>query len=887
MRSTVRARLACLWPSLCAMAAALIALPAAAQSNVVRERLPEEPAKAPQLTKLPQLLELKQADYPPKALEQGIQADVVTQVDIGPDGRVSRIEIEQGAGEEFDSAAMAAIAAFRFSPAEFDGVPSAVRIRYVYHFVIEKKAVARPAEARRDPDAGAVRGTVVEAGTRRPIAAAEISIPKLGLTAVADADGSFAIEDVAAGKHEVYAAAPGFAEGRIRIALEKKGLAEPRFYLRRTLVGELSATIVGEKPREAPTRRTLQREELQNIPGSLNDPIRAIQNLPGLARAPFLGGALLVRGSPPADTGIYFDGNRIPILYHFLGGPSVISEELLDRIDFYPGGFGAYYGRNLTGAVDVKSHRGDATGLHGSASIDLLQASAFVEGPVDKNTRVAVAARRSYIDFFLPLFLPNDAKNGVTVVTPIYWDYQARADHRLASGDDLSLLVFGSDDKLTITQRGGRVNNDIALDTHVGFHRLQLSWRRQVSPELTLSAAPVLGFTEQSFSASGAGPGTFALPQTGRVFDWSAGLRFEGRWRPSLRAANLELRAGLDLLFDRYRYEADIQSSLNIRSLGVPITEQEKFSRVQPFTQLGEYVEAEIGLGRLTLTPGLRLDQTHWRGNTILTADPRLWARYALTPQTALKAYAGLYHQPPNALQVDPTLGNPRLGSALAGQFGLGVEHRFSDVWNATAEVFYNRRADLVFTVPAEVRDGRVYNPIVDNAGIGRAFGLEVMIRRELTSKLYGWVAYTLSKSEVIPRPTLEWRAFNFDQPHILTVVAGYRPSVGWELSTRYRLVSGNPMAPVRTATLDSDTGTFIADRGTFGTARLPVFSQLDARAQYTWTFTVWQLSLYLDVQNVLNTRNEELHLYDYRYRQQGGISGLPILPTLGIKGRF
>ena len=868
---------------------ALLAPAAArAQQNVVRERQPEPPPKESQLTKLPQLVSSVQAVYPPDALAAGTQADVATRIDIGADGRVDRVEIEQSAGAAFDAAAISAIAGFQFTPAELDGKPAPVRLRYVYHFVIRKQ-VTTVAEAARDPDAGTLRGKVVEAGTRKPIAAAELLLAKVGLTAVADAAGAFELKQVPPGKHELSASAPGFAEGKVRVTLEKKGDAEATIYLRRTLVGELSATIVGDKPREAPTRRTLTREELQNVPGSLNDPIRAVQNLPGLARAPFLGGALLVRGSPPGDTGIYFDGARIPILYHFLGGPSVISEELLDRIDFYPGGFGAYYGRNLTGALDVKSHRGDANGLHGSASVDLLQATAFVEGPATKDTKVAIAARRSYIDVFLPLFLPNDAKNGVTVVTPIYYDYQARLDHRLGNGDDLSLLVFGSDDKLTVTQKGGKVNNDISLDTHVGFHRLQASWRHPISSELTVSAAPVLGYTQQSFSAAGAGQGAFAQSQSGRLIDWSGGLRLEARYRPRRApgALEVELRAGLDLLFDRYKYEADIQSSLNIRSLGFPITEQETFSRVQPFTQLGEYLEAELKLGKLSLTPGLRFDQIHWSGNTTFTIDPRLWGRYELTPETALKAYVGLYHQPPSPLQVDGTVGNPKLGNSYAGQMGLGVEQRFSDLWSATAEVFYNRRADLISGVPAEVRSGQVYNPILDNVGVGRAFGLELLIRRELTSKLYGWLAYTLSRSQTIPRPTLEWRAFNFDQPHILTLVAGYRPSVGWELSTRYRLVSGNPTAPVRSATYDADSGSFVADRGTVGDARLPLFTQLDARAQYTWTFTLWQLALYLDVQNVLNTKNEEIHLYDYRYREQGGISGLPILPTLGIKGKF
>jgi len=867
------------------LAAAALAGSAGAQQGVVRERLPVPAPPEPRLTRLPQLLDARAAEYPPAALAAGRQADVGTQIDIGVDGLVQRVEVIESAGPEFDAAAMSAIAGFRFAPAEFDGVPAPVRIRYVYHFVIRKQARTVTEAAPVDPDAGAIRGSVVEAGTRRPVAGADVWLGAPGPTAAADGQGMFEIRDVPPGKHEVLAAAPGFAQGRVRVTLEKKGAAEARIVLRRTVVGELSATVVGEKAREAPTRRTLQREELMNVPGSLNDPVRAVQNLPGLARMPFLGGALLVRGTPPGDTGIYLDGNRIPLLFHFLGGPSVINEELIDRIDFFPGGFGAYYGRNLTGAVDVRTHRGDAQGLHGSASIDLLQVSAFVEGPLGGATRAAVAARRSHLDVFLPLFLPNDPKNGVTIVTPVYYDYQARLDHRLGSGDDLSLLAFGSDDKLSVVQKGGSRNQPISLDTHISFHRLQVAWRRQAASGLSLSVAPVLGFTETSFSSSGAGPGTFALPQTGRLFDFSAGARAEARLRA---APAVELRAGLDILFDRYSYEADIQSALNVRTLGLPISQQEKFSRVQPFLQLGEYLEAEIRLGALTLTPGLRFDQIHWRGRTALAADPRLWARYQIAEGTALKAYAGLYHQPPTPLQVDPTVGNPGLGMAYAGQFGLGVEHRLGEAWNASVEAFYNRRAGLIFRVPAEfLPDGRLYNPILDNAGVGRSFGLEVLIRREITSKLYGWLAYTLSRSQVIRRPGLGWEAFNFDQPHIITLVAGYRPSVGWELSTRYRLVSGNPTAPVRGAALDVDTGSFVPDLGTFGAARLPLFSQLDARAQYTWTFTLWQLSLYLDVQNVLNQKNEELHLWDYRFREQGGLSGLPVLPTLGFKGKF
>ena len=74
---------------------------------------------------------------------------------------------------------------------------------------------------------------------------------------------------------------------------------------------------------------------------------------------------------------------------------------------------------------------------------------------------------------------------------------------------------------------------------------------------------------------------------------------------------------------------------------------------------------------------------------------------------------------------------------------------------------------------------------------------------------------------------------------------------------------------------------------GELGDSREPNFLQLDVRAQYTWTWDLWQLSLYLDVQNVTNHTNEEFHVYDYRFREQGSIQGIPILPIFGLKGTF
>jgi len=143
---------------------------------------------AAQLTKLPQLLDAPPAVYPPDRLARGETADVACTVDIDEHGGVTQVLIEQPIAPDFDAAAVEAIRQFRFSPAEIDGQPAPVRIRYVYHFVIRQERLERPRTA-----TGTVKGAVVEAGNRRPVAGAEI-VDGAGAQATADAQGGYALE---------------------------------------------------------------------------------------------------------------------------------------------------------------------------------------------------------------------------------------------------------------------------------------------------------------------------------------------------------------------------------------------------------------------------------------------------------------------------------------------------------------------------------------------------------------------------------------------------------------------------------------------------------------------------------------------------------------------
>ncbi len=233
--------------------------------------------------------------------------------------------------------------------------------------------------------------------------------------------------------------------------------------------------VRAQRQNEEVTRHTLSQAEMTTVPGTFGDPLRVIQNLPGVARIPYGIGQLVVRGSAPQDSSTFVDGQRVPILYHFLGGPSVLTPSLIDKIDFYPGGFGVHYGRATAGVLDVTTKSDLATQLHGNADLNLLDASGSIEGPLGGGVTGGLAARHSYIDQWLPLVIPQKQGSTTLIATPVYWDYQARLAKELGNAGKLSLFVFGSNDTLHVLDADPSRGN-LDLGTHIGFHRAVATW---------------------------------------------------------------------------------------------------------------------------------------------------------------------------------------------------------------------------------------------------------------------------------------------------------------------------------------------------------------------------------------------------------------------------
>lgn len=927
------------------LAGAALAGPAHAQV-VPRPADEAAPKRAPQMTAPPELLENVEPTYPPAALAENRMGEVQLSIVIDERGDVYSAEIVSGEHTDLNWAALGAATRLKFKPAEIDGKPGRVAILFSFGFFFEPEPELPDEEE--DPEwadalfedqadtAGSngnsagqtgeqspkkraplsVVGYARAAASKKGLAGAQIAVltqpgdgeePQIIASATADDAGRFGLRGVPDGTYTIAIASSDFDRFQTTETIEAGKQVRLIAYL--VSADDPYVTVVRKKrARKEVARVTLSRDEVRKIPGTFGDPIRVIENLPGLARAPLAGGALIVRGANPQDSGVYFDGVEIPLLYHFGGLTSVVNAEFLETIDFYPGGFGARYGRATAGVVDVESRDLKMDDFKGAAEMDLLDAGFFFGGPLklsDSHTlRFAVAARRSYIDGILPAlieaFTPPDTQT--LTAAPVYWDYQAKVALNLDAHNKLQLFGFGSQDDLAVIIRG--VNEDEVADfgTSTQFHRAVLrvdskygAWRHRFQPMIGLDVAAFGASSDTGINA-----GTESTN-----FSW--GLRDTLDYQP---APWLRLTAGLDIQNSTFGFDANLPVPASVGAF--PRAEPEIAGTNQRFRNngaqylLGGYVEAEVGpLAGLTFLPGVRFDHNTFsfdeetlpdgtvrEASTVSFAnvDPRLTVRWEVLKDMVFKGAFGAYHQPPQPLQTLRPFGTPDLTQPTAYQWIAGVEAPLSGLMSVDLQWYYTRRTNLVqrSSYTRDLGNGVLEPVAFTNEGRGRTFGLELLLRHELTDHLFGWIAYTLSRTEIDTSESRDaYVLTSFDQTHILTIVAQTKLPYKITLGGRFRLVSGAPQNTLIGGVNDLDTANFNSLNNSLVKSRKTPFNQLDIRVDRKWVFDTFSLTAYLDLLNVYNAQNVEFLLSDYRYRKQAPVTSLPILPVIGVLGEF
>lgn len=835
----------------------------------------------------PQLVQPSPAAYPEDA---GVSGEVELLLTIDTSGAVIDVQVQSSSGQAFTDSAVLAAHGLGFEPATQQGAPVSVVLAYRYRF---EAPVLLSADAGEPSQLGKLTGRVLTLGTRETISLAQVGLEDGGVTAVeTDAEGRFSLE-IPPGPQRVLVTASGHVKRVFKENLARGQSVEVLYRLGRTFSRPYETVVRGQVDRAELSRITLSGAELHEVAGTNGEPLRVIMLLPGVVTPASGLSYPVVRGALPAATGFYLDGVKVPQLYHLLAGGSVVHPDFIESIDFYPANAPTRFGRISGGVISAQVARARDDRVHFSVSPDLLQTSAFVEVPIEKTgTNVTVGGHISYAAWLLAALSGAGAFG--EGVTPVFesWDYQARVEQKVGKGS-LRLLAFGSSD-LVGTRQTNPKDPSVFLTSR--FHRIDLRGLYPVGPG-QLEVGSFLGWETLGLwgEQNGERVGSFLLNRfvvTGRA-----------TWRVEL-GEHWQVKAG----FDVERQVSDVESSLGIGA-GGDLLRQPRVMGV--FT--GSFLEAAFFSEQWTAVAGVRVDTWHLAPSfTMVSADPRLEVRFKPIEPLTLRGTAGLAHQAPMLLISLPVtdVGALKTGLQEVGQFSLGAVGRLPvfDL-ELSGDVFLNHifqareRSLAEFVTGISSLDDRF-----SGNRYGRAYGLELMLRLPQQGRLFGWLSYSLMRSERLRRFAIynadqsevtdatAMVPFAFDQAHSMNLVLGYQLPKGFKVSASFHLNTGRPESgefSSRTQRLVQDdvTGRQLWSLVPLNEVdRLPLFGRLDFRASKAISFNDFQVEIYLDVFNILV--RPEVYGFTYGYGNETDPlvptkteQGAPIvLPTLGVK---
>ncbi len=650
-------------------------------------------------------------------------------------------------------------------------------------------------------------------------------------------DGSFVIETERAGPATLVVRHVAYAEQRVEISLPR---AEP---LEVTLleIVEADAIVVtaGSYTAGDEVGATLTSLEVVTTPGTNADVAGAIKTLPGVQNVDE-GNGLFVRGGDRTETRLFLDDAVVidPLRLEEPTGSitPTVDPFLLDGIFFSSGGFGARYGNALSAIVDLET-QGRPAARRANLGANLAGVDASVGLLVGPSLGAHATVNRWHVG---PIFAVNGSTRdypvppqGLDLSGSLVWSYRPEGDWK-------TFAIRQSTD-LEVEVAAASFTGTYALNESGSI--VVSSWRDRfdrVAPRISVSRSS-LGRRESS--------GTLDL----RSETVLTQLFGEVAWSPVDRFV---LTTGGELERLASDFAGRVPATAADRSATaetVPIDVDDDGSRV------GAFAEGELRLaGRVRVRTGLRTDRSTLTGER--SWDPRLSADLELGEGVTLLLAGGIYHQVPDPLFFETSLGEPGLHPMRSRQLVAGAQLGSTETALVRIEA-YDKRYDELALVD---RDGRVVP-----GGRGSSRGLDLFLKGSIAWGIDGRAAYSLVDAERTDPNTGARARSPHDVTHNLTVV-GERPLAdGWTVRVAYRYASGRPFTDVVDAVFDPETGVFVPEYGDPFGERLPGYRRLDLAASHLRRIGPVQAVFYgrlgnvFDRENVLEFRWSE----DYRER--------------------
>ena len=406
-------------------------------------------------------------------------------------------------------------------------------------------ALAEPRAAQAQstaPDTATIRGVVLDRADGSPIADVAVKLQDAGVTVKTDEAGRFELTGVAPGRHVVYVSLVGFILVKRQVEVAAGATLDLTIALSEG-TGTYSETVnvAGERFREqeksVPAQQTLGSADIQNLRNLLtNDPMRAIQVLPGVTTGDDFRSEFAVRGSPFSRMNFTFDGIPTSFLLHTVqqvqdgGSIAMVNGDILDGITLLNGSYPQRYGNRLGAELDFHMREGSRDRTQIRVGVSGTDASVVVEGPLGhaKAGSWLVSARKSYLELLLKQIQDEGDEDNFGFG---FSDVQSKLVYDLSARNHVELSLVAGRSRLDQTSTLNQVNTVDDGRNHAVL--VNGAWRFTASPRFVITQR--LAVATQQFSnlnvtgvELGSGSAREITGRTDFVATATSSLTFEG-----------------------------------------------------------------------------------------------------------------------------------------------------------------------------------------------------------------------------------------------------------------------------------------------------------------------------------------------------------------------
>jgi hypothetical protein len=744
----------------------------------------------------------------------------------------------------------------------------------------EEKPTA-PSAANATVDRTEFKGVLRRKGSSIPIEnASVIEEGNRDNNAQSNKQGTFSLQ-VPKGNVKVLLRAEGYEELTL-VLQDGKGPEEGDILLEPSAQTSSLGVIRARRKTEV-SQQSLQREELERIPGTGGDAVRGLQSLPSVLS---VGGSadISVRGSAPGDNKYFLDKIELPFVFHLGGLGTVVPTRMLEGVDLYPGGFSSVYNDAIGGVVQLRTENAVPDRTSGKVELSLIQSSVYLEGNIGKTETddgigYRTGFRRTYLEVFAPVIKKVGGDRVSFLTLPQATDYQLFFNGKHNSGTWQAYLL-GASNRLAVAAESKIADSEDGKSQFSLYNYFQttgIRYNSNLGDGWGLTIAPQQRYLliDQRFFGNIVKVKTHLF-----VLDLSLDKRFNAEWN---------LGFGIRPEFERVITDVD---AVQFPAGGPgPFFDPDTAPRsVEKRVASDVAWRGYLDLGykpikNWTINPGVAFLKGP-RTNQF-EADPRFNTRYGLTEQHFLKGAVGLYSQRPNPAFDSQEYGNPLLRLEKSAHYVAGWETKFGSGWETDLQLYYKDMYNLV--------GNATENPELkyENNLKGRAKGFEVFLKKMSSGQFKGWISYGYSKSERKDPKSMAWSLSKYDKTHSLNLLASYKITGVWEVGSKFNYASGALTTPIFGGSFNQNTGRYYPkyddSNGTIenNDSRLPSTYQLDVRTDYDFLFDSWKLGVFAEVLNATNHKNIVGRRYSDDYRQAVDVSGAPIIPNLGVQATF